>query len=109
MQLVTCRTVIDAVGYLRMSHTSSSKKVTLVFVQVSISKYSRHETKKEDLYTCKAPEDPTKHIINYFTELIPPGFKCVGTVYVYISPHAHSKNQKFSGEVQYADKYISVN
>ena len=52
--------VIDAIGYLRVDGTPS-----LVFVQISLSEYSKHFTKMDDLNTTVAPEDNSKTIFEF--------------------------------------------
>ena len=49
--------VIDAVGYLCVDGEPS-----LVFMQISLSKYSQHDTKLKDLLVKPAPEDASKCI-----------------------------------------------
>ena len=75
--------VIDAVGYLSVNETLS-----LVFVQVSLSPYGKHQTKLEDLFTMPAPEDQTKTIFEYCKDLIGKGQRRrrISALYVYVTP-----------------------
>ena len=80
--------VIDGVGYLE----SSWETISLIFVQVTLSKYSLHETKLTDLFKVKAPK--IKTVLDYFKDLRPTGCKKYNILYVYASPHPYSSTVK---------------
>lgn len=77
--------VIDAVGYLEVDGVPS-----LVFVQVSLSQYSSHSTKINDLTTTKAPENKRKSILKYCQDMIKSTQrrkkKSPELLYVYVTP-----------------------
>jgi len=78
--------VVDGVGYFKEAEWST-KNVTLIFIQVSLSKYSKHDSKLNDLIAKKAPEDSQKSILEHYAGLCPKGFCIKSTMYVYVSPH----------------------
>lgn len=85
--------VIDGVGFF---HIEGRKKSSLVFIQVSLSKYSRHETKLSDLLTKKAPECSGKCILQHYRDLCPSGLCTKKALYVYISPHPYPAKKEYS-------------
>ena len=58
--------VIDGVGYLKYDD-----KVSLVFVQISLSNYSNHDSKLTDLFIKAAPENKSKTLLTYYRDLCP--------------------------------------
>ena len=52
--------VIDGVGYLKYND-----KVSLVFVQISLSNYSNHDSKLTNLFIKAASENKSKTLLTY--------------------------------------------
>jgi len=91
--------VIDGVGYARLE----GDKVALIFVQVSLSKYTKHAAKVSNLLE-HAPENKSLTNLQYYKNL---KTNIEKVLYVYVSPHCYSTSEKFSKrsteEVEYTE------
>ena len=102
--------VVDAVGILRRM---DKRKYHLVFIQVSMSKYSRHHTKIEDIYDkvdcIELKNSSHTSILEFYKSMTSPPVTARKAFYLYISPmEVDNKSSKLLTGYVYPDLKIGV-
>lgn len=101
--------VIDAVGVLKRR---DRRKHHLVFIQISLSKYSSHSSKIEDLYVkidCNELNSKFSSIFQYYMEITENLIKSKKAFYVYVSPaEVPPKVSKLLTRYKYPDLRVGV-